>query len=189
MATRKRILLILDMDETLIHATEEVLLTPDFKVGRYNVYRRPHLKKFLKACSELYDLAIWSSGTCHYVHAVVAKIMPPNIQPVFIWCRDRCTPQLHPETRDHFYLKNLKKVKRLGYDLDRVLIVEDTAVNVRLNYGNAIFVASYFGQPKDDELRLLKDYLASIHSVANVRKLEKREWRQTRPVPYGAFPT
>jgi hypothetical protein len=30
---------------------------------------------------------------------------------------------------------------------------------------------------------VLKRYLASIHSVANVRKLEKRGWRQARLAP------
>jgi RNA polymerase II subunit A small phosphatase-like protein len=171
------------MDETLIHATEELLRSPDFTVGSYNVYRRPHLEEFLKGCSELYDLAIWSSGSSDYVHAVIANIVPPNIQPVFIWCRDRCTPRMNPEMWDSFYLKNLRKVERLGFNLDQVLIVEDTPENVQRNYGNAIYITSFVGQTKDEELLLLRQYLASIHSVANVRKLEKRAWRQARLAP------
>ncbi|MEN6449157.1 MAG: HAD family hydrolase [Thermoguttaceae bacterium] len=169
--------MILDMDETLIHATGRLLDSPDFTVGAYNVYRRPHLDEFLTTCSEFYDLAIWSSGGSDYVQAVVANIIPPNIQPVFIWCRDRCTRRTNPETQDQCFLKDLKKVKREGFDLDRVLIVEDTAENVQRNYGNALYVTSYVGQAGDMELLLLGQYLASIHAVQNVRKLEKRGWR------------
>lgn len=177
MATQQRILLILDVDETLIHATGRLLGNPDFTAGSYNVYRRPHLEEFLKTCSEYYDLAIWSSGGSDYLQAVVNNIMPPNIQPVFIWCRDRCIRRVNPETQDECFLKDLKKVKRQGFDLDRVLIVEDTAEKVQRNYGNAVYVTSYVGQADDKDLLLLGQYLASIHLVENVRKLEKRGWR------------
>jgi NLI interacting factor-like phosphatase len=46
------ILLILDLDETLIYATEEPLQrVPDFIIGPYAVYRRPYLTEFLTSCS------------------------------------------------------------------------------------------------------------------------------------------
>lgn len=39
------ILLILDRDETLVYTTEEPLgHDPDFTIGPYVVYRRPHLE-------------------------------------------------------------------------------------------------------------------------------------------------
>jgi RNA polymerase II subunit A small phosphatase-like protein len=64
-----------------------------------------------------------------------------------------------------------------------VLIVEDTPENVQRHYDNAIFVSSWTGESNDNELVLLEQYLASVHGVPNVRKLEKREWRQAHPVP------
>jgi RNA polymerase II subunit A small phosphatase-like protein len=179
MATRQRILLILDVDETLIHARGEPLRgrQHDFNVGTYHVYRRPHLEAFLTTCAKTYDLAIWSSGGSDYVEGIVASIMPPNIEPVFVWSRERCTARIDTETRDEVFLKDLRKVKRKGFGLDRVLIVEDTPTNVQRHYGNAIYVSSFTGDAADDELALLEQYLVSIHTVQNVRALEKRGWR------------
>ena len=46
-----RPLLILDLDETLIHASAQELETPaHFRVSKYWVYRRPHLDVFLDYC-------------------------------------------------------------------------------------------------------------------------------------------
>lgn len=57
-------LLILDLDETLIHGTEHPLeRSPDFVVGPYAVYKRPGLSDFLCRMSESFDLAVWTSST------------------------------------------------------------------------------------------------------------------------------
>ncbi len=41
-------LLILDLDETLIHATEnELNFSADFRFDRYFIYKRPYLDQFL----------------------------------------------------------------------------------------------------------------------------------------------
>lgn len=50
----ERILLILDLDETLIYASEAALdREPDF-----TVYRRPWLDEFLARCERNFDLAV-----------------------------------------------------------------------------------------------------------------------------------
>jgi len=60
--TRKT-LLILDLDETLIHATTKKLSTdPDFTYADYYIYRRPYLDLFLIDMSLHFQLAIWSSA-------------------------------------------------------------------------------------------------------------------------------
>jgi RNA polymerase II subunit A small phosphatase-like protein len=71
------ILLILDLDETLIHAAEQPLERPaDWRLGPYSVYCRPYLAEFLAAVAQSFALAVWSSGTIDYVEAMVARIMP-----------------------------------------------------------------------------------------------------------------
>ena len=52
--------------------------------------------------------------------------MPSGLVPSFVWSRTRCTPRFDYERWEKLYLKDLKKVKRRGYDLDRVLIVDDS---------------------------------------------------------------
>jgi len=62
-------LLILDLDETLIHATTEKLSTDsDFTYADYYIYRRPYLHLFLIDMSLYFQLAIWSSADDQYVN-------------------------------------------------------------------------------------------------------------------------
>jgi carboxy-terminal domain RNA polymerase II polypeptide A small phosphatase len=77
----------------------------------------------------------------------------------------------------YHYLKILKKVRKKGYALERVLIVDDTPSKARRNYGNAIYPKEYLGEPEDCELTLLLDYLIKIKDVPNVRAIEKRTWK------------
>ena len=58
-----RALLILDLDETVVWATEEEPAHGfDFRAFRYFVTKRPHLDTFLSAVRQWYQLAVWSSS-------------------------------------------------------------------------------------------------------------------------------
>jgi RNA polymerase II subunit A small phosphatase-like protein len=176
------ILLILDLDETLIHATEEPSTRePDLIVGPYTVYRRPHLDEFLIACSACFRLAIWSTGSDDYVSWVAGRIIPQDIELAFAWGRSRCVRRYDSELFDEYHAKDLKKVRRLGYRLARVLIADDTPRKVRRNYGNAVYVPPFLGDPDDHVLPLLARYLISLRGVADVRTVEKRGWPMDSP--------
>ena len=75
-------------------------------------------------------------------------------------------------------MKPLKKVKRKGFDLDRILIIDDSPHKSKLNYGNAIYPKPYKGESADTELVKLIDYLESIKDEPNFRTIEKRYWRR-----------
>lgn len=123
----QRALLVLDVDETLLHAAEAEPMTPfDFRCGRYYVTLRPHLNKFLLACGKAFQLAVWSSSSADYLHAVLERAIPPDTALKFVWSRQRCVQCFDPEWHRQYFVKDLKKVKRRGYDLSRVLIVDDT---------------------------------------------------------------
>lgn len=171
-------LLILDVDETLIHATNEPLSVPyDFKAGPYFVYKRPHLGAFLDAVSSAFQIAVWSSSTADYLVTICDQIIPPRIELQFTWARDRCVQQYDPEWQSSYWVKDLKKVKRLGYNLDRVIFVDDTPKKLERNYGNAVYIESFTGDVEDRELELLAPFLVSLADSDNVRVLEKRGWR------------
>lgn len=185
-----RILLILDLDETLIHATA-TRLGDDyaFQLYHYYVYKRPGLNAFIAGCAEKFQLAVWSSASDDYVAEVVKRIFPAEIKLAFVWGRSRCTPLVMPQTdeygyynlygRSHYeYAKLLKKVRRLGFDVNRVLIVDDTPEKVRNCYGNAIYPTPFLGNPDDNELVILAEYLDSLKVAENTRSIEKRHWQQ-----------
>lgn len=176
--TRNRTLLILDVDETLIYATEKPLdREPDFAVGPYSVYRRPGLTEFLATCLRNFDVAVWSSSGTDYLAAVVEAILPEESSLAFVWNRTRCVQCYDPERLETYFVKDLKKVKRLGFDLKRILVVDDTPQKAERNYGNAIYVPPFYGDPNDNELSRLGPFLTMLAGIPDVRTIEKRGWR------------
>ncbi len=173
-----RTLLILDLDETLIHATEQKLSTePHFKYVEYFIYKRPMVDQFLLEMSQYFDLAVWSSAGDQYVNDVVNLIKPDEIDFRFVWAQSKCTIRRDYELGNYVYEKRLKKVKKLGFQLEQILIVDDSPEKTRDNFGNAIYIQPFEGNYDDEELTVLSKYLISIHQVNNVRAIEKRGWR------------
>jgi len=95
----------------------------------------------------------------------------------FIWCRERCTPRGENFAGEFQWIKDLKKVRKKGWDLDRVLMVEDKPENLSRHYGNVIRISPYTGDQHDMELERLMPFLLKLKSVANVRRVEKRGWK------------
>jgi RNA polymerase II subunit A small phosphatase-like protein len=175
--TEKTNLLILDLDETLIYGSERPLeRSPDFIAGPFHVYRRPFLEAFIKSVSEHFRLAVWTSSSSDYAKKIVVNILG-NRRLEFLWSRERCTQRLDLETRDYYWLKNLTKVKRKGFDLGRVLVVDDSPEKLTRNYGNHVRVSPFLGDSSDCELPRLAEYLLSLADCTNVRSVEKRGWR------------
>jgi RNA polymerase II subunit A small phosphatase-like protein len=184
---RTRTLLVLDLDETLIHASDKRLhRAADFEIFGYHVYLRPHLAGFLADCARHYDLAIWSSASDDYVAAVAQRIFPDPSLLRFVWGRSRASLRRFPSPDDVYldwpsdhrhYLKPLAKLKRRGWPLERILIVDDTPEKCVRNYGNAIYARPFEGEEDDTELKLLGAYLATLKDRPNVRQVEKRRWR------------
>ena len=173
-----RPLLILDLDETLIYGAESRLdRDADFRVGPFHVYKRPHLAEFLRDTATYFDLAIWSSASSDDVEEIADQLLPLVPEWQFVWSRHRCVQRMHPELMQTYFVKDLKKVKRHGRTLDRVLIVDDTRLKVSRNYGNAIYISPFEGCDRDDELRRLAPYVNSLRFEPDFRKVEKRGWR------------
>ena len=181
-----KILLILDLDETLIHADKgDCAFTHDFEVFDYKVVKRPYLNDFLENCSKDFRIAIWSSASDEYVDEIVRIIKPDFLNLEFVWGRSRATykptvdlSETGYSDLDHFhYIKRLKKIKPLGYSLEKTLIVDDTPHKSKENYGNAIYVKEFNGKLEDNELLILEKYLQEIKDCDDVRKIEKRGWR------------
>lgn len=180
MDTTDPILLILDLDETLVRTVETPLARPpDFRVFAYHVYRRPYLASFLRTCAEHFRLAVWTSGTADYAQAILSEILPTDVSLDFVWSRSRCTPVWTEAQDGQEYLKDLKKVKAKGYRLERVLALDDRPEVYARSYGNLVRIAPYLGAVDDEELRLLAGYLPGLADCPNVRRMEKRHWRST----------
>ncbi|MCP4217640.1 MAG: HAD family hydrolase [bacterium] len=172
-----RKLLILDIDETLIHGTETPLPSPcDFKAGGYWVYKRPHLEDFLAYCFANWDVAFWTSADESYASIILENILAAHQIPAFTWTKEKCTLKYNPDTGQYYHLKNLKKVKKKGFSLESVLMVDDIRENLCLNYGNLLLISKFEGKT-DDELKYLTAYLKKAEAFTDIRKKEKRGWK------------
>lgn len=178
----ERKLLILDIDETLLFASKKPLNIPhDFKTDEYFIYCRPHLSEFLDFADANFKLALWTTGTQLYADTIV-KLLFQNYSLEFVWTRDKCTQTYNVESHKHQWIKKLKKVKKKGYPLESVLMIDNTPKKLQKNYGNLISVSDFLGNLEDKELLQLIKYLSDIKVIDNVRNVEKRHWRIKYPI-------
>lgn len=173
-------LLIFDLDETLVHATTTPLDIPeDFRYDQYFVYKRPFLAEFLTSLSAVFSLGIWSAADDDYVTAIVQQIQPPDVHFEITWGRSRCSRRRDELFDEYYYEKRLSKLKKKGFALENILIVDDTPQKSRDNYGNGIPVQEFRGHLHDRELPALGSYLLTLRDAENIRALEKRFWRNS----------
>ena len=177
-------LLILDLDETLLYGSEQPLnREPDFVAGPYSIYKRPGVEAFLQEMSSIFELAVWTASTPSYAKEVVPEIVPASINLSFVWARDRCTLSFDRNTHSHEWMKNLGKVKRRGYNLENVVMLDDTPRKLANHYGNLLPIRPFEGDESDTELSLISQFLRELAQVPNVRKVEKRFWRDATKQP------
>lgn len=171
-------LLILDIDETLVYAAADRLEREcDLETYLYFVYKRPFLDEFLSFCFSHFRVAIWTSSGDKYAEAIVKSIVEKHGTPEFLWGSNKCTPRLNPETFESVPVKNLDKVKKKGFQLESVIMVDDTPEKLSKHYGNLVRVKEFNGQEDDSELIILMQFLSHLKSVDNVRTIEKRGWQ------------
>jgi RNA polymerase II subunit A small phosphatase-like protein len=181
-------LLVLDLDETLVHTVsrrhvEDVGRAPDFEIdAEHVVYRRPHVQEFLEWClTRFADVGVWTAGTRPYALEVLPHVCDHDSLS-FIWGRDRCTwhRNFDVETEglwsEGHWLKDVRKLRRLGYARAKTICVDDTPMNFKRSYGNCVPVPSYTGSEDDDLLPKLRRYLEELGPLSDVRPPEKRAW-------------
>ncbi len=171
-------LLVLDIDETLIHATENPINDEwDFQVFQYYVYKRPYLKKFLEYCESNFEVGVWTTAGSDFAKLVAGKIFGNEYPLKFVWSVERCTRIFEPELQVFSYIKNLKKLKRKGYKLEEIIMIDDTPSKLRKNYGNLVIIDEYRAQKNDNELLRIINYLDDLKNETNIRSIEKRGWK------------
>ena len=178
MESKSNKLIIFDLDETLIHASQnDSNQNYSFKIGKYFICERPHLQAFLIDISKHFSIGIWSSASDNYVDEISQRIKPQGVDFTIVWGRSKCTMKRDIILDTWNFEKRLSKVKVKGFDIEQILIVDDSPAKSRANYGNAIYIGEFIGDLHDNELKFLYNYLLTFKTVENVREIEKRGWR------------
>lgn len=174
-------ILIMDIDETLIHSRKGISLSSllnrsdvseddIFSIGEYIVQKRPHLDTFLENIlnDDYYEVGIWSAGSYEYVHDIVDMIIPDQSKLKFIMTSRNCN-----EVRD----KPLAKVRDLYPEMSvhDYIIIDDRHRVTGHDHLNHLQIYEFEGDTPDDELVRLWEYLdtnryySSEYLVANWR--------------------
>jgi TFIIF-interacting CTD phosphatase-like protein len=168
----------LDLDETLIHSTEERLEGAKIRFGDFWTKPRPHLDLFLKDLSGFSQIGFYTHASQAYASRFIEQFCP-WLKPKFVLSRENCVKQWPVSGfdgligSDHF--KDLKKAVEHRHDLDRLIAVDDRPYLYPRQYGNVVGVPAFLGRDDDVLLRLLK-YLRWLSDQKNVRNIEKRGW-------------
>jgi len=178
-------LLILDLDETLIHGAKEKLdYEPACVAPWCFLYKRPYVEEFMDFCKEHFKVAIWTTASPEHAEMALGQICEADYPFEFIWTANRCT-----QVRDkvgmydfgigYHWVKDLKKIKRRGFKLEQTIMVDDTPSMLERQYGNLVPIKRFKGEPDDHELIRLIEYLKRLINEPNIRKVEKRFWRES----------
>ena len=166
-------LLILDLDETLIHATTRKLNYKEtYLFERYFVYTRPHLNWFLNEISNHFRIGVWSAADENYVSAIVAQILPNNLKLEIMWGQSWCNYNYDNENNTYVYEKKLNELTKLNFKLNEIILVDDSLHNIKLNGGNAIFIRPFTGDQNDQELKILFDNLVTFKDTAELKNID-----------------
>ena len=161
----ERRLLIFDLDETLVHASECELAHPcDFEVGPYLVYQRPFARELIDFAAARFDLAVWSSSSAAYVAAIVERLFA-GVPLRFAWSVERCVQRADARSNSYVYIKDLRKAQKFGYTLERITIIDDSPEKIARQPRCHLVVAPFFGAPDDVALLALRQALDTLRLV------------------------
>ena len=168
-------LLILDLDQTLIHSQSNIKNPfldgrgePNTQITRdgetFYFWSRPFLREFLLHVSEKYKLAVYSASTEAYAQFVVEKFFPEEVGAnlLFIWGQSMCESRVKfiPERRKamSYHVKNLGRVSsEFSIPLGRIKILDDFDYGLEDYPDNLIPVKGWYGEPTDQVLLALFD--------------------------------
>ena len=137
--------LVLDLDETLIHHIP-LLNTSDY------IQIRPGLEEFLNELSEFYEIVIFTSSFQLYADLVINGFDTEK----------RISARLYRQHTTKIGNAYIKDLAKLGRDLKKVIIIENSPDNYNLQPKNGINVIDYEGNRNDDILFHLKKDLIKL---------------------------
>ncbi|XP_071050219.1 CTD nuclear envelope phosphatase 1 isoform X2 [Onthophagus taurus] len=177
----KRKVLVLDLDETLIHSFHDGVVRQTVRPGtpadfvlrvvidrhpvRFFVHKRPHVDFFLDIVSQWYELVVFTASMEIYGAAVADRLDAGRGILLRRFYRQHCTPDLGSYTKDLSAICN---------DLSSVFILDNSPGAYRAYPDNAIPIKSWFSDPSDVALLNLLPVLDALRFTADVRSVLSR---------------
>lgn len=146
-------LIVFDLDETLVHATEAPLPHPHgFRAGAYFVHVRPFASELIAFCASHCDVGVWSSAGERYVEAVTERLFGAAAPVRFAWSVSKCIQRIDPKSNGYVYVKDLRRLMKHGYAVDEILMLDDSPEKLQRQPANHVHVPAFTGEPEDTAL-------------------------------------
>ena len=186
----KKKLLLLDLDETLIHS--EIRNKNNFhilnklkdkancyhKVFSYidnnylyyfDIFFRPHLFDFLHEIQNYFDIGIFTASSKGYADTIIDYIDPSHTIFNFRLYRDACIP-----IQNSIYIKDLRIIR--NYEANNVILLDNSLYSFINQPKNGMLVYSFYWDDKDDQLIKAKNFLIKyLYKAKDVRE-ELDKW-------------
>lgn len=182
---KDKVLLALDLDETLVHATifnpqspsKKVPISPAKTSERYDftirlgragdfdeehifVKFRPYMQEFLREVSELFEVAIFTASQSCYADPLLQAMDPDRkIMGNLRLYREHCADVDGSKVKD---------LSLLGRPLSRVVLVDNAPVSYLFQPRNGIPITSWFNDSNDTALRDLLPLLRKLAQSTDV---------------------
>ncbi|KAI4892997.1 hypothetical protein NFI96_027322 [Prochilodus magdalenae] len=168
-----KICVVIDLDETLVHSSFKPVNNADFiipveidgAVHQVYVLKRPHVDEFLKRMGELFECVLFTAS--------LAKYADPVSDLLDKWGAFRC--RLFRESCVFHRGNYVKDLSRLGRDLNKVVIVDNSPASYIFHPDNAVPVASWFDDMSDTELLDLIPFFERLSKVDDVYAVLKQQ--------------
>ncbi|XP_046689623.1 CTD (carboxy-terminal domain, RNA polymerase II, polypeptide A) small phosphatase-like a isoform X2 [Silurus meridionalis] len=141
---------VIDLDETLVHSSFKPISNADFivpveidgTVHQVYVLKRPHVDEFLQKMGELFECVLFTASLAKYADPVADLLDQWGVFRTRLF-RESCV----------FHRGNyVKDLSRLGRQLSKVIIVDNSPASYIFHPENAVPVQSWFDDMTDTEL-------------------------------------
>jgi RNA polymerase II subunit A small phosphatase-like protein len=165
-----KLTVVLDLDETLVHATFIAPELYDFELaipcGEHSVTvyvrTRPGVDEFIKAAFHEFDLFIFTASDLNYALPVLQKIHPS-------FPAERILGRAHCRLLNGFIVKDLTLFQR---DLSRVILIDNSIQSFLLQPQNGLLITTWVGDREDNILmNQLLPFLKSCVTAPDVRSV------------------
>jgi len=167
----RKMTLVLDLDETLVHSSPKRLFRHDYKIHIstadspagcwFFVKKRPHIDRFLRAVSRWFEVVVFTASLQHYADPVIDLIDPERLV-CRRFFRQACVD------RNGNLVKDLSQVRS---DLSQVVIVDNSPTAYSLHEDNALPIESWVDDPTDEALLELIPVLSGLVLLNDVRSI------------------
>jgi Dullard-like phosphatase family protein len=171
-------LLLLDLDETLIHCSGDLSLRSQFEMeidfvnhegvplrGLLNV--RPHARQFLQNMSEHFEVVVFTASMKYYADRILRVLDPQRKCVSHVFYRESCA-----RTRGDKLVKDLTAFAKVP--TEEMILVDNNMYCIWPQPDNGVPILNFEFNQADTELEKLESFLISLKTGSHTDKLHTR---------------